>query len=172
MSNASNLLLVFSCSAIIKVENSPEYCLNAEKCCAGDSLWGNRWQSSDPRNTVGCFVPWCNVSHCLIWHSAATQLFGFVTFYGPSAPVPPIVPEFSIFGKKLDSLNWCVGQYNEKWTVYSPALYLCFFFTPVVAQLFKKTILENMIHLGRTMKHFSPGHLNVMLSLACYWHVA
>lgn len=28
MSNASNLLPVFSCSAIIKVENSPEYCLN------------------------------------------------------------------------------------------------------------------------------------------------
>lgn len=48
-------------------------------------------------------MPWCDVSHCLIWHSEATQLFGFVTFFGPSAPVPPIVPEFSIFGKKLDS---------------------------------------------------------------------
>lgn len=33
-----------------------------------------------------------------------------LTFYGPSAPVPPIVLEFSIFGKKLDPLNWCVGQ--------------------------------------------------------------
>lgn len=53
---------------------------------------------------------WCNVSHCLIWHSAATQLLGFVTFCGPSAPVPPIVPEFSIFGQKLDSLNLCVDH--------------------------------------------------------------
>lgn len=32
----------------------------------------------------------------------------------------------------------------------------------------QKTILENMIQLGRTTKHFSPGHLNVMPSLACY----
>lgn len=59
--------------------------------------------------TVACFVPWCSMSHCLIWHSAATRLFGFVTLCGPSAPVPSIVSEFSIFGKKLGSFNWCAG---------------------------------------------------------------
>lgn len=112
MSNTSNLLPVFSCSLIIEVGNSPECYLSTGKLLVGDRLWDSWWQSSDVENriTLGCFVPWCNVSHCLIWHSAATQLFGFVTFCGPSAPVPPIVPEFSIFGKKLDSLNWCAGR--------------------------------------------------------------
>lgn len=47
-------------------------------------------------------------SHCLIWPPAATPLFSSVTFYGSSAPVPPIVPEFSIFGTKLDAAG-CRG---------------------------------------------------------------
>lgn len=145
----------------------------------GNIVWktvcgGNQWQSSDLENriTVGCFVPWCNVSHCLIWHSAAT--LGFVTFYGPSAPVPPIVPEFSIFGKKLDSLNWCIGQcflYFERDALYILKHFQFFFFL-CCCSVVQKTILENMIQLGRSMKHFSLGHLNVMLSFACYWHVA
>lgn len=71
---------------------------------------GDSHQTLKNHITVGCFAPWCNVSRCLIWHSAATQLLSFVTFCGPSAPVPPIVPEFSIFGQKLDSLNLCVGH--------------------------------------------------------------
>lgn len=35
MSNASNLLLVFSCSVIIKVENGAERCLNTARTVCG-----------------------------------------------------------------------------------------------------------------------------------------
>lgn len=43
-----------------------------------------------------------------------------------------------------------------------------FSYSSAVALLVQKTTLENMIQLGRTTKHFPLGHLNVMLSLACY----
>lgn len=147
--------------------------MSTGKYCVGDSWWGNRGQASDPENriTVCCVVPWCNVSHCLIWHSAATQLFGFVTFYGPSAPVPPIVPEFSIFGKKLDSQMVCRSRFlkvRDELSVLPTAFFFFFFFCS--CSFVQKTILEKMIQLGRTTKHFSPGHLSVMLS-CCPEHV-
>lgn len=168
MSNASNLLLVFSCSTLLKHTKKAQKIFDTQKnifwsgVCGGISDSHQTWKTA---LTVACFVPWCSMSHCLIWHSAATRLFGFVTLCGPSAPVPSIVLEFSIFGKKLGSFNWCTG--------------LCFFhdfkklsFNSSVIFLNHLLLLtcsdDDMIQHGRTMQHFSPGYLNVMLYLACY----
>lgn len=119
--------------------------------------------------TVACFVPWCSMSHCLIWHSAATRLCGFVTLCGPSAPVPSIVSEFSIFGKKLGSFNWCAGFFFYDFIMLSFNSSNVIFLNHLLLLTCSN---DDMIQHGRTVQHFSPGYLNVMLFLACYWHVA
>lgn len=119
------------------------------------------------------FVSWCNVPHCLIWHSADTQLFGFVTFYGPSAPVPPIVPEFSIFGMKLVSLNLCV----QVTVCYSQRATNCLISEVISAfsllfSAFWLTVADKIVQLLSSTKHSSSQPLNVILYPVCYCHVA
>lgn len=95
MSNAQNLLPVFSCSFFffsIKV-NAPQKC---DATVPSD-------RRTENHRTVVCL---CVGTVCLAALFGIRQTpgsFGFVTFCGPSAPVPPIVPEFSIFGLKWDS---------------------------------------------------------------------
>lgn len=140
------------------------------KICSGraprcNTWWQNLWRlESENHRTVACLCR-CNASRCLIWHSANTRLLGFVTFYGPSAPVLPIVLEFSIFGMKLDSLSQFVcGSLLENSKLFSSPWCIVFFFLMIKA--------EDMMQLGRTATRFSPGPLNVMLFFDYYWHVA
>lgn len=106
MSNAQNLLLVFSCSFF----SLKGKCSSKVWCHSSDRQLGLTLVGLRKSHNSGVFVHGYSVSRCLIWHSADTRLFGFVTFCGPAAPVPPIVPEFSIFGLKWDSLNLCEGH--------------------------------------------------------------
>lgn len=172
MSNASNLLLVFSCSFWLnhkKAQNS----FNIHKSISWSTDCGGISDSHQTRKTaltVACFVPWCSMSHCLIWNSAATRLFGFVTLWALSTcslycvRIFYIWQEVGLFQLVCMSLFFMI---SKSWALISSML-----FSQIICccWLFFKWWHDSRSR-GRTMQHFSPGYLNVMLFLACYWHI-
>lgn len=84
MSKPSNLLLVFSCRLFFFFFTDVE---------------SNTYVAKKARQWYDDVA--CVVVACASLPYLATQLFG-LAFCEPLPPVPPIVPEFSIFGKLLN----------------------------------------------------------------------
>ncbi len=85
---------------------------------------------------------------------------------GPQHLFPLLCGNFLYLARSW-ALVWCAGQ-----CFYQFKSDKLFSFLLLLLLSCSKDSIRKKIQLGRTTKHFSPGHVNVRLSLAGYCHVA
>lgn len=168
MSNASNLLLVFSCSVIIKAESDTERRLNTARTVCGRICDSHQTQKITLQQVVLCLGATCLAALFGIQQQPGSSASSLSM--GPQHLFPLLCRNFLYLARSwTPSICVQVTVCNSLRAINSIISKVMFLFSLLFlcccSCFFQMTVVENMIQLGRTTKHFSPGLLNVMSSL-------